>query len=238
MRIHIITLFPEFFRGFLSCGIVGKSLKAWTVNLVRLGDYSPRDYKGVDDAPYGGGQGMVIRADVLKNALLKGVMAPFNLKREDCWVLFPSPAGKVFNYALARQIGECYLDRKIRDLVFICGRYEGIDERFIQRYVDEQISLGDFILSGGEVAVMAILESALRFVPGVLGNDVSAQDDSFEDSLLEGPVFTRPPIFEGQGVPDILLSGHHGRIAAYRRSEKVRVTRKCRPDLFEKEDLI
>ena len=234
MRIHIITLFPELFGGFLRCGVVGAALEKYAVNLVRLGDYSPKDYKGVDDAPYGGGQGMVMRADVLKRALLEGVMRPFGRKREHLFVVLPSPAGEMLNHRVARHFGECFLTGRAQDIVFVCGRYEGIDERFVEQYVDHQISVGDFILSGGEVAVMVILESALRFVPGVLGNRASAGDDSFEEGLLEEPVFTRPPIFEGKRVPEVLLSGHHERIEAYRCREKLRVTRKHRPDLLDR----
>ena len=232
-RIHIITLFPDLFHSFFNYGIIARAVneKGFNVNLVDLKNYSPRHYKGVDDAPYGGGPGRVLRADVLKKSLCQGVLEAYSKGREDIHVILPSPRGPVLSRDKANHIGETYFVKPEKDLVFICGRYEGPDERFITNYVDEEISLGNFILLGGEVATMAILESAFRFVPGMLGNPLSAKNDSFENGLLEEPVYTRPSVFEGRPIPKVLLSGNHSLIKNYREKEKIRVTRTYRPDI-------
>lgn len=218
-KIWIITLFPEYFTSFLEHGVAARALKD-RVKIVSLRDFSSKDFKGVDAAPYGGGPGMVMRADILKNAL-------DSIDSENKHVVFPSPRGYVWSNKKARTFAQNFN----KDLVFICGRYEGIDERFTEKYVDEQISLGDFILTGGEIATMAILDSSIRFA-GALGNKESALDESFEHGLLEHPQYTRPAIFEGMEVPTILTSGHHAKVKEYQKSEQIRITKDNRPDLL------
>lgn len=235
-KIWIITLFPEYFEPLLKFGIVGQALRGERgvspkLEFVQLRNFASNDYKGVDDSPFGGGPGMVIRADVLKKALLNGVIANGGYDSlEDLLVIFPSPRGKCLNNIESKKLSQIE-----KDLVFICGRYEGIDERFISKYVDMEISLGDFVLSGGEIATMAIIDSLLRFKDGVLGNSDSKDFESFENGLLEYPQYTRPPVFEGVEVPGVLMSGHHKKIEEYRLSESLRITKKYRPDLIKEE---
>jgi len=237
-KIWIITLFPDYFNPLIQLGIVGAALRGErgegpSIELIQLRDYSGREYKGVDDSPFGGGPGMVIRADVLKRALIEGVVQKGNYGEDfknKLTVVFPSPRGKKWNNLEAKNFSQ--LDT---DLVFICGRYEGIDERFIEKYVDAEFSLGDFVLSGGEIPTMAFIDSLLRFKKGVLGNESGAGEESFEHGLLEFPQYTRPADFEGLLVPDILLSGHHKKIDEYRKSESLRITKKFRPDLIKEE---
>jgi len=238
-RIWIITLFPQYFSSFLELGIIGSVLKGkrgqqFEVNTLCLRDYSPKDYKGVDDAPFGGGPGMVIRADVLKTALM-GVVEQGSYGenfKEKLHVVFPSPRGRLWENSYCKEFARKNFVEESKDLVFICGRYEGIDERFIEKYVDEEISLGDFILTGGELATMVILDSSLRFVEGVLGNKESAQFESFQNQLLEGPQYTRPREFEGLEVPSVLLSGNHLEISKHLERERQRITEKFRIDLL------
>ncbi len=237
-KIWIGTIFPEYFEQFLKEGIAARTFKSdhFEIKIVDIRHYSFDKYKGVDDTPYGGGPGMVMRADVLREALMKGVVeageygAEFKKKVE---VIIPSPRGELWNASGASEFAKKYWDGG-KDIFFICGRYEGIDERFIAQYVDREISLGDYILTGGELAVMAVLDSAIRFFPGALGNQQSNQLDSFEEDLLEQPQYTKPREFEGLGVPEILLSGHHAKIESYRQQERIRVTKKFRPDLYKK----
>lgn len=240
-KIWIITLFPEYFVPLCKVGVAGQALSGsrgveFKVETVQLRDHCLDDYKGVDDSPFGGGAGMVMRADILKNALIDGVVKKGNYDddwKEKLHVIYPGPRGKVWNHNSCREFANRVWDKELgKDLVFICGRYEGIDERFIENYVDEQISLGDYIVTGGEVAVLAILDSALRFLPGVLGNKNSANEDSFENGILEHPQYTKPREFDGLEVPEVLLSGHHKKIEEYRNSEKMRITKIYRPDLL------
>lgn len=242
-RIWILTLFPEFFEPLLKCGIAGQALRgersegnfSFEVQCVNIRDYSNTKYRSVDDTPYGGGPGMVIKADILKNALLEGVVKAGGYNElSELHVVFPSPRGSVWNNKLAREFATTTLSSPDKDVVFICGRYEGIDERFLEKYVQEYISMGDFVLTGGELAVMTILDSAVRFVPGILGNKLSSEADSFEDGLIEFPQYTKPREFEGISVPDILLEGHHKKIGEWQLEEKIRMTEKYRPDLIEK----
>jgi len=241
-KIWIITLFPNYFDSLINFGITGSALRGERgnkieFNTVQLRNYTPKDYKGVDDSPYGGGAGMVMRADVLKEALLKGVVEGGNYGedwKDKLHVVFPGPRGKTWNNSYCKDFAKRFSEEGSKDLVFICGRYEGIDERFLSLYVNEQISLGDFILTGGEIAVMAIIDSSLRFFSGVLGNKESSEQESFQSNLLEHPQYTRPKVFDGLEVPEILLSGHHGNIEKYQREEALRITKNHRPDLLEK----
>jgi tRNA (guanine37-N1)-methyltransferase len=240
-KIWIITLFPNYFDSLINFGITGSALRGERgskieFNTVQLRSYAPKDYKGVDDSPYGGGAGMVMRADVLKEALLKGVVEAGEYGedwRERLQVVFPGPRGKTWNNSYCKEFAKRFSEDGSKDLVFVCGRYEGIDERFLSLYVDEQISLGDFILTGGEIAVMAILDSSLRFFSGVLGNKESSEQESFQSNTLEHPQYTRPKVFDGLEVPEILLSGHHGNIEKYQKDEAMRITKIHRPDLLE-----
>lgn len=242
-RIWILTSFPGYFAPLKEYGVLGSALRnercsegfSFEVHPVQISDYSPKGFKGVDDAPFGGGQGMVMRADVLQRALLEGVVSAGKYTNVDqLYIVCPAPRGKVWNHTMAVEFGK-KLDHSFeRDIVFICGRYEGIDERFLLKYVDEFISMGDYILTGGELAVMTIIDSAMRFVPGVLGNKLSAEEESFADGLLEEPLYTRPREFENMPIPEAYLSGDHAKIAAYKAKEKMRITQKFRPDLIEK----
>lgn len=243
-KIWIITLFPNYFDSLINFGITGSALRGERgagieIHTVQLRNFTPRDYKGVDDSPYGGGAGMVMRADVLKEALLKGVVEEGGYGedwRERLHVVFPGPRGKTWTNSSCKDFARRFSDKDSKDLVFICGRYEGIDERFLSLYVNEQISLGDFILTGGEIAVMAIIDSSLRFFSGVLGNKESSEHESFQANLLEHPQYTRPKVFDGLEVPEILLSGHHGNIEKYQKEEALRITKMHRPDLLEKKE--
>jgi tRNA (guanine37-N1)-methyltransferase len=240
-KIWIITLFPDYFDSLINSGIVGQALRgtrgeAPEIKTVQLRNFTTNDYKGVDDSPYGGGPGMVIRADVLKRALEYIVQegkygSEFKNKLH---VVFPGPRGTTWNNTYAKKFASEYSSESSKDLVFICGRYEGIDERFLSHYVDEQISLGDFILSGGEIATMAIIDSFMRFFKGVLGNKESSVAESFQANLLEHPQYTRPPVFEGIEVPAVLISGHHQNIEKYKHDEALRITQLHRPDLLKK----
>ena len=233
-KIWIMSLFPSYFNEFFEKGVIGRVFadKKAQYETLYLGDYSPKDFKGVDDSPYGGGPGMVMRADVLK-ACLDDIVKKggYTDIQSDLEVIYTAPRGEVFTNLKAHEVASTTLEK---DLVFICGRYEGIDERFIEKYVDRIYSLGDFVLSGGELAVMTILDASLRFLPDTLGNKFSAIEDSFEDGLIEGPLYTKPRDFEGQEVPKELLSGNHKLINEYNQKKKLEYTKRYRPDLYGK----
>jgi tRNA (guanine37-N1)-methyltransferase len=239
-KIWILTLFPEYFIPLLQCGIAGSAFRGersdsikFEVKLVNIRDYSTTKYKSVDDSPFGGGPGMVMRADILRDALVKGVMEAGGYSSlEELHVIYTSPRGKVWNNKEARVFGTQILSHPKKDLVFICGRYEGVDERFLEKYINDYYSIGDFVLTGGELAVMMMLDSAVRFVPGILGNKLSSEHDSFEDGLIEYPQYTKPQEFEGMSVPDVLLSGHHKNIEKWQLDQKKIMTKKWRPDLL------
>lgn len=241
-RIWVLTLFPEMFKPFLECGIAGAAFRGersedfkFVVHFVNIRDYSQTKYKSVDDSPFGGGPGMVMRADILRDALVKGVVEAGGYESlEQLHVIYTSPRGKVWNNKVAREFGTNVLGTGDKDVVFIAGRYEGIDERFLEKYVDDFYSVGDFVLTGGELAIMLMLDSAVRFVPGILGNKLSSEYDSFEDGLIEFPQFTKPREFEGMEVPAILLEGHHKKIVEWQHEEKLAMTKKWRPDLIKK----
>lgn len=239
--IWILTLFPEYFKPLLECGISGQAFRGerseniqFELKFVNIRDYARGSYKSVDDSPYGGGPGMVMRADILRDALVLGVIenGGYNSK-DDLHVVYTSPRGRVWNNEVAREFGNTVLAHPTKDLVLVCGRYEGVDERFLEKYVDEYYSIGDFVLTGGEIAVLTMLDSAVRFVPGILGNKLSSSHDSFEDGLLEYPQYTRPQDFEGMEVPDVLRSGHQKKIVEWQLDEKKKMTKKYRPDLLK-----
>ena len=228
-NIYIITLFPQMVKTALEVGVIGKYFSREDVNLEILNpsDFSPKGFKGVDDHPFGGGPGMVMRADVLATVFQEKIL--LEKKREELHVIYPSPRGPVWSNNQAKNLLVKYGQK---DLVFICGRYEGIDERFIQNYVDQEISIGDYVLSGGELASCIIIDSMLRFEKNVLGNDTSSTQDSFENNLLDSPKFTRPRDFEGLKIPEILLSGDHEKIKNFEATKRLEETKKYRPDLL------
>jgi tRNA (guanine37-N1)-methyltransferase len=246
-RIWIVTLFESYFEPLINCGVVGQALRGERVdsenplhlelNLVNPRNFCQDNWKGVDDAPFGGGPGMVMRADVLKNTLVEGILKPGAYDDLDkLWIIYPSPRGQVWSDQAARQFAAEFFNpqsSKNLDLVFICGRYEGVDERFLAKYVNQFFSLGDFVLSGAELAAMAFLDSSLRFCSGVLGNKLSSEHESFATSLLESPQYTRPREFEGMEVPEILLSGHHEKIIEYQKNEAIKLTKQLRPEMYQ-----
>jgi tRNA (guanine37-N1)-methyltransferase len=220
MRISIVTLFPEFFDGPLGVSIVGRAIDAGRieVELVNLRDHGLGPHRQVDDAPFGGGAGMVMMIEPL-DAALSPLM--------DSHRVLLTPGGA--------PLTQDHLDgfAGLGHLTLVCGRFEGIDERVAEHLVDEQLSLGDFVLAGGEAAALAVVEGVARLVPGVVGNPESTETESFRDGLLEEPQYTRPSEYKGWTVPEILLSGDHGRIAEWRRDRRIERTRQRRPDLYE-----
>lgn len=242
-RIWVITLFTDYYPPFIREGVVGQALSGkkgeykFEFKTVQLRDYSLNSYNSVDDTPYGGGAGMVMRADVWKNALINGVVIPGGYGenfKDDLHVIYTSPRGRVWNNDSCKDFAKTKLTNFSKDLVFICGRYEGIDERFLDLYVDEEICVGDFVFTGGDLPVLSILDSAFRFVPGVLGNQESAENESFQNQLLEYPQYTKPREFDGVNVPDVMVSGHHANIVKFQMQEQVRITKERRPDLYLK----
>ena len=223
LNARIFTLYPEFFPGYLGQGIFGKALseKKWNLDTVNIRDYAFDKHKTVDDTPYGGGEGMLMKADVLATSIDKNVGSGEK-------IIYLSPRGKLFNHQFAKKLAQ------EKTVNIICGHFEGVDERLLYTRNIEEISIGDFVLSGGEGASLIILDALLRFIPGVLGNKNSAQYESFENGLLEYPQFTKPQIWEEKSVPDVLLSGDHAKIKDWRLSQSEAITRDRRPDLWEK----
>ena len=232
MKISIITLFPEMFEGPLGTSIVGRAVESNQVdiNIVQLRDFAP-DQDGrrtVDEPPFGGGAGMVLQAGPLVSAVDS---VAENSKPEEAQphVVLMSAQGAPLTHRRAQELSE------MDSVTLVCGHYEGVDERFIELRVDEEISIGDFVMTGGEIPAMAVTDAIVRLIPGVLGDDASSKHDSFapgSDSLLEGPVYTRPAKFQGLEVPKILLSGDHAKIEAWRRRQALRRTEERRPDLL------
>jgi tRNA (guanine37-N1)-methyltransferase len=225
MKIDILTLFPEMFSLFNE-SIIGRAKEKglFEINPVNIRDYSKDRHKKVDDYPYGGGSGLVMSVQPIRDALK-------DLKKTNQGpVIFLGPKGKTFNQDMAKRLA------KEEQLIFLCGHYEGIDERLYED-IDEEISLGDFILTGGEMAAIPIIDSILRLREGVLGTDESSIEESFSENLLEYPQYTRPEEYEGQRVPEVLLSGHHENIRQWRRYQMLKITKEQRPDLYEKHQL-
>ena len=227
MRFDVISLFPELFAPLLTSGITRRAFESGQVDvkLANPRDHALGNYRRVDDRAYGGGPGMVMMAEPLSQCLA-GVKAA---RADAAPVILFSPIGKPLNHAVVEHWSAS------QGAILVCGRYEGIDQRFIDAHVDEQISLGDFILSGGEIAAMALLDAVARLQPGVLGDEASHQQDSFNpglDGLLDCPHYTRPENWDGQAVPDVLLSGHHSQIGRWRRDQRLKLTARHRPDLI------
>jgi tRNA (guanine37-N1)-methyltransferase len=222
-RASVVTLMPEMFPGPLGLSLAGKALAegTWSIDLVNPRDHALDRHRTVDDTPAGGGPGMVLKADVMARAI--DAAAP---PGDDRPRLMMSPRGSPLTQARVRALSAG------PGVVIVCGRFEGIDERVIEARGLKEVSLGDFVLSGGEIAAIALIDAAVRLLPGVMGHAQSGTDESFETGLLEYPHYTRPQLFEGRSIPDVLVSGDHGRIARWRRSEAERLTRERRPDLW------
>jgi len=223
LQAQIFTLYPELFPGPLSKGLYGKALSnnIWNLKIVNIRDYSSDKHKTVDDTPFGGGSGMLIKPDVLANSLDQNVKP--NEK-----IYYLTPKGKLFSQKLAKKLS------KEKTINLICGHFEGVDQRVIDTRNIEELSIGDYVLSGGETAALVVLDSILRLIPGVLGNDQSISEESFENGLLEYPQYTKPQIWEKKNVPDVLLSGDHAKIKDWRLSKSEAITRDRRPDLWRK----
>ena len=226
MKFHILTLFPEMVMNGLGTSITGRAMAsgAILVDAIDIRDYSKDKHRHVDDAPYGGGAGMVMQPGPVCDAYEDLCTRTGKKPR----VIYMTPQGRVFNQSIAEELAQ------EEELVFLCGHYEGIDERALELIVTDYMSVGDFVLTGGELPAMVMIDCISRLVPGVLNNEVSAEVESFHDNLLEYPQYTRPEEWHGRRVPDVLLSGHHKNIGQWRRLQSLLRTRERRPDLFQK----
>ena len=221
LKFNVLTLFPEMITQATSHSILGRGIKSGTieVNAVNIRDFAINKHGQVDDAPYGGGAGMVMMAQPIYDAYQ-------SLKVKNCPVIYLSPQGQVLTQKKAEALAA------LPELVLLCGHYEGLDERIIEEIVTEEISIGDYVLTGGEPAALVLMDAVSRLVPGVLGKAESHQDESFSHGLLEYPHYTRPPEFMGRMVPDVLLSGHHGNIEKWRQAQALQRTQQKRPELL------
>ena len=223
LEVKIFTLYPDLFPGPLDIGIYKKAQekKIWNLEVINIRDYAIDKHSSVDDTPFGGGNGMLIRPDVVASAL------DTNIKKDEI-VIYLSPKGKKFDQKIAKKFS------RQKKLNFICGHFEGIDQRLLETRNIQEYSIGDFILSGGETASFVVLDSILSLLPGVLGNENSVKDESFENDLLEYPQYTKPQNWEGKATPEVLLSGDHAKIKGWRLSQSEAITRRQRPDLWKK----
>ncbi len=228
MRFDILTLFPEMFSSPLRESILGRAIAKGLIQIrtINIRDYASDKHQIVDDTPYGGGQGMVMKVEPIA-----GVIEWAKSQNPSARTIYLTPQGKPFNQEMALGLSSQ------SHLILLCGRYEGVDERVRELFVDEEISIGDYVLTGGELAAMVVVDAVSRFLPGVLGSDRSAEEDSFSNSLLEYPQYTRPFNFRGSLVPEILISGNHSAISLWRRKEALRRTWARRPDLLAKSNL-
>lgn len=229
MNYHVLTLFPDMIQDGLNTSIIGRAMAKGILSLeaVNIRDYAFNKHQKVDDYPYGGGAGMVMQAEPVYLAY-EAVCQKIQGKPR---VIYLTPQGRVFNQDMAREFA------MEEDLIFLCGHYEGIDERVLEEIVTDYVSIGDYVLTGGELAAMVMIDAISRLVPGVLHNDVSAEFESFQDHLLEYPQYSRPETWHGKQVPPILLSGHHANIEKWRREQSIIRTAENRPDLLEKAEL-
>ena len=223
MKINILTLFPEFFSSLKNWSIIGRAIEnnIAEINCINIRDFSKNKHRKVDDYPYGGGSGMVMNPGPIVDAIN-------SVKTSDSKVIYLSPQGKTFSQKLANELS------REKHLILLCGHYEGIDNRVIEHYIDEEISVGDYVLTGGEIPAMIIIDAVIRLLPGVLRSENSFIEESHYNGLLEYPQYTRPREFKGHSVPDILLSGNHKKIAIWRKEEALKATLLKRPDLIEK----
>ena len=224
MRIDILTLLPGLLESYLQEGMIGRACREGLIQIsaVQIRDFATDRHKTADDSPYGGGAGLIMKAEPLAGAIkaAKG--------RKKARILLMSPQGRTFSHDDARRLAN------EKHLIIICGRYEGLDERIRQKYVDEEFSIGDYVLTGGELAALVIADATARFIQGVLGNEQSSQDESFSAGMLEYPQYTKPRVFLKMAVPEVLLSGNHAQINRWRRTQALLKTMKNRPDLFAK----
>lgn len=220
MKFNVLTLFPEMFEPIRQ-SIIGKAVEKNIVkiNLINIRDFSKDKHKKVDDTPYGGGAGMVMRPDVVYDAYK-------SIQDTKTKVIYLSPQGKTLNQKMVEEFS------KEESLTLLCGHYEGIDQRVLDKIVDEEVSIGDYVLTGGELPAMVLIDSVCRYIPEVLSQE-SIKEESFSEGLLEYPQYTRPEIFEGERVPDVLVSGHHENIDKWRKQEAIRITKMKRPDLLK-----
>jgi tRNA (guanine37-N1)-methyltransferase len=229
IRFDCVTLFPEMFGAVTDWGVTRKALEQglWSLALWNPRDFTTDHYRTVDDRPYGGGPGMVMLAEPLEKAIAAAKAAAEGSAK----VIHLSPQGRAMDHGKVKQLST------EERLVLLCGRYEGVDERLIRRCVDEELSIGDYVLSGGELAAMALIDAVVRQLPGALGGDLSAAQDSFADGLLEAPQYTRPETYAGEAVPPVLLSGHHAQIERWRLKQSLGRTWRRRPELLERRGL-
>ena len=225
LSVKIFSLYPDMFPGPLDVGLYkrARKKKIWSLDVINIRDYAKDKHRTVDDTPFGGGNGMLMRADVVADALDKNIKKNKNSK-----TIYLSPKGKQFDQNLAKKFS------KLKNLNIVCGHFEGIDQRVLETRNIEEISMGDFILSGGETASFVFLDAILRLLPGVLGNKLSIQEESFENNLLEYPQYTKPQKWEKKSPPAVLLSGDHAKIKDWRLSQSEAITRRLRPDLWQK----
>jgi len=221
--VRVFTLYPELFPGPLASGLYKKALgkKLWSLEVINIRDYASDKHKTVDDTPFGGGSGMVMRADIIANSLDK------NISDKNEPIIYLTPKGKKFDQTYARKI----LDKNIN---IICGHFEGVDQRLLETRNIQEISIGDFILSGGEIGAFVLIDTIVRLIPGVLGNPNSLNEETFERNLLEYPQYTKPQKWEKKDVPNVILSGDHAKIKDWRLAQSEDITRRRRPDLWEK----
>jgi len=227
MKFDIVTLFPELIEVYANNGIIGRAIekKLFNLNYVFLRDFSEDKHKKVDDYPYGGGPGMLLKPEPMFKAL-------DSIQKDNSYIIYLSPKGNLFNQKKAYELSQK------EHVILIAGHYEGIDQRIIDKYVNEEISMGDYVLTSGELPVLTIVDAVSRLLPGVLGSDESSVDESHSNNLLEYPQYTRPESFEGLNVPDILLSGHHKNIDEWRLFKAIQITLKRRPDMIKDDKII
>jgi len=228
---QILTLYPEMFPGPLGGSLAGKALDKglWAMDVVHIRDYAHDKHHNVDDTPSGGGPGMVMRADVLAAAIDDVVAQQPDEVKDDEWPLvYLSPRGKRLDQDMVREFASK------KGITLLCGRFEGVDERLLEARNIIEVSLGDFVLSGGEIAAMALMDAVVRTIPGVIGDANTLDEESFESGLLEYPHYTRPKVWEGRDIPDVLQSGHHGKIKEWRKAQSEKLTKQRRPDLWKK----
>ncbi len=230
MKFHILTLFPEMIEQGLNNSIIKRAAEAGhlSINAVNIRDYTLDKHNKVDDYPYGGGAGMLMQAQPVYDAYKALVKEHEENGRPTPRVVFMTPQGKTFKQEIAQELA------KEEELIFLCGHYEGIDERVLEEIVTDELSIGDYVLTGGELPAMVVIDTVARLIPGVLNNEESANDESFAGNLLEYPQYTRPEVWHDKSVPEVLMSGHHANIAAWRKEQAVERTRIKRPDMYEK----
>ena len=224
-KANILTLYPDIYPGYLGYSLLGKALekKIWELNIYNLRDFGEGKHKTVDDKPFGGGAGMIIKPDILGDAIEETLIKNHDQQK----LVYLSPKGKPFKQVDAEKFSQS------NGVSILCGHFEGIDQRVIDIYEVEEISMGDYVLTGGEVASFAFLDAIIRLLPGVLGNEISIKDESFSDNLLEYPQYTKPQEYKNIKVPDVLLSGNHEKIAEWRKEKSIEITEKNRPDLLK-----